>query len=528
MSYSVIPQLKKFLAMSKLMAICCFLLLPSISIAQDNVVLQLKWKHGFQFAGYYAAKEQGYYNDVGLNVELRAATPGINHVEEVVKGRAQYGVGNSALLLERQKGKPLVVLSVVFQHSPSIFLTKGNGAVTSLKDLVGKRVMIEPNSLELFTYLKKAGVSREQIQIIDHTYNLNSLIQGDVDAVAAYSSNEPYILNQKGFSFKEFTPREAGLDFYGDNLFTTEDEINSHPRQVEAFRNASMKGWLYAMAHKSELIELILNKYGQGLQRKKLQFEAQAMDNLLFNDLIEIGHMNPERWQRIVAAYKTLDQIQDGNILDGFLYEPRKGFLEVIKANQAALLKSLLAVLLLVACLLYYNHQLRLFNRKLKSLAETDPLTGIYNRKRLDEVLASETERFLRYKQTFSVIMIDIDKFKNVNDRYGHHVGDEVLIQIVATLSIRVRITDTLGRWGGEEFMLICPKIGTEATMQLAEGLCRAIEEQIFATVGYQTASFGIATCQQGDNTNDVVKRADDALYMAKQRGRNQVVVSSY
>lgn len=510
------------------MVICCFLLLPSISIAQDNVVLQLKWKHGFQFAGYYAAKEQGYYNDVGLNVELRAATPGINYVDEIIKGRAQYGVGNSALLLERQKGKPLVVLSVVFQHSPSIFITKGNGQVTSLKDLVGKRVMIQPNSLELFAYLKKAGVSRQQIQIIDHSYNLNSLIQGDVDALSAYSSNEPYTLNQKGFSFKEFTPREAGLDFYGDNLFTTEDEINSHPRRVEDFRIASMKGWLYAMAHKAEIIELILNKYGQDLPRKKLQFEAQAMDNLLVNDLIEIGHMNPERWQRIVAAYKTLDQIQDDNILDGFIYKPHKGFQEVIKANQSVLIKSLSAVLLLIAFLIYHNHQLRLFNRKLKSLAETDPLTGIYNRKRLDEVLERETERFLRYKHPFSVIMIDLDKFKNVNDRYGHHVGDEVLIQIVAILSTRVRITDTLGRWGGEEFMLICPEIETEATMHLAEGLCRAINEPIFATVGHQTASFGVAACQQGDKTNDVVKRADDALFVAKQRGRNQVVASPY
>ena len=111
------------------MVVCWFLLVPSISLAQDKVVLQLKWKHGFQFAGYYAAQELGYYNDAGLDVELRAASPGIIPVEEVISGRAQYGVGNSALLLDRQKGKPVVVLGVIFQHSPSILITRGNGQI---------------------------------------------------------------------------------------------------------------------------------------------------------------------------------------------------------------------------------------------------------------------------------------------------------------------------------------------------------------------------------------------------------------
>ncbi len=91
------------------------------------------------------------------------------------------------------------------------------------------------------------------------------------------------------------------------------------PKQVETFRTASMKGWLYAMTHREELIDLILKKYGQDLQRKKLPFEAQAMSNLLFNDLIEISHMNPERWRRVITGYE-LSQIENNNILEGFIY----------------------------------------------------------------------------------------------------------------------------------------------------------------------------------------------------------------
>ncbi len=520
------PQTKKFLSILSSMIVCWFLLVPSISLAGDKIVLQLKWKHGFQFAGYYAAQELGYYDDAGLDVDIRAAFPGITPVEEVINGRAQFGVGNSALLLDREKGKPVVVLGVIFQHSPSILITRGNGQIASVSDLVGKRVMIESNALELFAYLKKAGISREQIEIIEHSYDVNALIQGDVDALSAYSSNEPFVLSQKGFSFKEFTPREAGIDFYGDNLFTTEDEIKKHPKQVEAFRTASMKGWVYAMAHKDELIDLILKKYGKGLERRKLRFEAQAMNHLLVNNLIEIGHMNPERWRRVVTAFKVLGQIQNDSVLDGFIYKPQSGLLEIIKANHIVLLKYLLGVLLLIAFLIYRNHQLRQFNLKLEHIAETDQLTGIYNRKRLDEALESEIERFLRYGRPFSIILGDIDKFKNVNDSYGHQVGDEVLMQIVAILSNQLRATDTLGRWGGEEFMLICPETGKGAAMQLAEKLRGAVEEQSFVTKENQTVSFGVATCREGEKANDVVKRTDDALFEAKASGRNRVVAS--
>ena len=148
---------------------------------------------------------------------------------------------------------------------------------------------------------------------------------------------------------------------------------------------------------------------------------------------------------------------------------------------------------------------------------------GYYN----DAGLDYEIERFFRYSQSFSVIMVDIDNFKDVNDSYGHQVGDKVIMQIATILSDQIRVTDTLGRWGSEEIMLICPENGTDDTMQLAEKLRRAVEEQVFATVGHQTASFGFATYKKGDKANDVIKRADDALYDAKERGRNRVFPSA-
>ena len=167
--------------------------------------------------------------------------------------------------------------------------------------------------------------------------------------------------------------------------------------------------------------------------------------------------------------------------------------------------------------------ELKRNEEELERLAVTDQLTGIYNRKQLDHVLAKEIERSSRYEHSFSVIMVDIDKFKLVNDTYGHQVGDEVLKAMVTIMQERVRISDTLGRWGGEEFMLICPESELNSATLLAEEIRKIIEGTAFPTVGKKTASFGVATFHKNDKVEDVVKRADEALYQAKEKGRNRV-----
>lgn len=505
----------------------CLLAAPVTGFSKEKVVLQLKWTHAFQFAGYYAAQALGYYDELGLEVEIRPASPGINPVDEVVQGRAHFGVGNSSLLLDRYDGKPVVALGVIFQHSPAIFIASGNGEISSIEDLKGKRIMIEPNSSELLAYLKKSGVNAQQAQIMEHSYQVDDLIKGDVDVISAYSSNEPYTLNHRGFFFKIFTPREVGIDFYGDNLFTTEAEIAAHPARVEAFRQASLRGWAYAMENKLEVIDIILAKYGKNLKREQLLFETQVMQDLLANDLIEVGYMNPKRWQRIVAAYQTIGELKEAGVLEGFIYQPPRGVLDIIKADYMVLMKYLLAVLAIVSFLVYRNYQLRGFNQKLERIAQTDQLTGALNRKGIDTALENAFAHFVRYRQSFTVIMADIDNFKQVNDCFGHHIGDDVIRQIADLLSANVAVKDKLGRWGGEEFMLICPAIDADSGLQLAEQLRIVIEGYGFAAVGHQTISLGVAVCKEGDQTQDIVKRADGALYKAKRAGRNKVVVAA-
>jgi len=160
---------------------------------------------------------------------------------------------------------------------------------------------------------------------------------------------------------------------------------------------------------------------------------------------------------------------------------------------------------------------------KLKQLAVTDRLTGLYNRVKLDEMLQEELNRSQRYNQQFGLVMMDFDYFKNINDTYGHQVGDEALIEIAKLITEHLRSTDKAVRWGGEEFIIIYLETDQEEVLKLAEGLRQKIEHHVFKTVGTRTASFGVTLCREGDNIDSIIQRADKALYSAKSNGRNRI-----
>lgn len=167
--------------------------------------------------------------------------------------------------------------------------------------------------------------------------------------------------------------------------------------------------------------------------------------------------------------------------------------------------------------------QLEAQNHLLKEQSITDPLTGLYNRLKLDEDIAHEISRVQRSKSEFSIILLDIDHFKGVNDTYGHLTGDQTLKEFSTLLKDNLRASDILGRWGGEEFLIICPDSNLEGCQKLAKQLRKKISTHPFSKVGTLTASFGVATHIPGEQANTVISRADLALYAAKHQGRNRV-----
>ena len=293
---------------------------------RDPVVLQLKHTHQFQFAGYYAALEKGYYRDAGLDVTIREGSDGDAPERAVLSGEAQFGTGSSTLLLSRLAGRPLVVLAVVFQHSPYALAMRQQGAAPDLRALIGKRIMLGPRADrlnmadELVAYLRREGIEPERLERVEHSYNPNDLISGRVDAMSIYTTNEPDYLDRARFPYDIYSPRAAGIDFYGDNLFTSEHELASNPDRVKAFRTASMRGWQYAMSHQEEMADLILAKYTRKHDRQHLLYEARQMVPLVQPVLVEVGYMNPDRWQHIADVYTDLGQLPRGASFNGFLY----------------------------------------------------------------------------------------------------------------------------------------------------------------------------------------------------------------
>ncbi len=166
-------------------------------------------------------------------------------------------------------------------------------------------------------------------------------------------------------------------------------------------------------------------------------------------------------------------------------------------------------------------------NRELERLSTTDRLTGLFNRHKLDLILQEEHARSLRYGSVFSIALMDLDHFKSVNDTHGHHVGDAVLLEIAQLLAQQTRGIDVVGRWGGEEFLLVFRETTLEGAWHAADHLRQAIAGHSLRHVGHRTASFGVACWHPGDAVTDLMARADAALYRAKANGRDRVEVGA-
>ncbi len=184
---------------------------------------------------------------------------------------------------------------------------------------------------------------------------------------------------------------------------------------------------------------------------------------------------------------------------------------------------NLLAVIYASVENIMLQKELEIKNKKLEEMATIDSLTGIYNRQKFDEIVAVEQYKNKRYGRISSLIMFDIDFFKNVNDMHGHLVGDRVLKEIVDVVKVHIRVSDFFARWGGEEFMILAPETKSEDAIKLAEKLRHHIEEAVYADSLRVTCSFGVSTSSSEDDFYEVIKKCDDALYKAKRGGRNRV-----
>lgn len=759
-------------------------------------------------------------------------TQNTNVVDKVLNNKATYGTGRSSLLIDRYNGKKIVLLSAIFQDSPSVLLTTDLN-ILQPKDLKNKKIMVTNDEFEstaMLSMFASQSLTNKDLIIQQHSFNLQDLIDKKTSAMACYLSNEPYVLNKNKILFNTINPKDFGFDFYGDLLFTSQEEIEKYPNRVKEFTKASLKGWEYAFDNIEETARLIYEKYNtQNKTMEHLIFEGQVLKELAYSGVDRVGVLDKKKVESIAKIYAITGLIDFNNNIQDFVdplkinmqnikigiltsldtqavvdrYQPlidylnenisgytfeivhlnfnniehsidtknidfmianpstyvkleakyslvklatlqqkfknqsfnrfgsvlfvkkgsdikniddiinkkvvavhpqacggyiipkyelmvkngihldkdanlsfstsaystikdvlnskydvgivRTGILEdfaskgsinlddfyilnqqshkdfpflissdlypewsfmklnhvsqslakslllnllnyekkgiswvtplddkevhnihkVLKldpyANQdfniydiwekykytiLVLLFSMVVIVLLTIKLFFaykrLQHQkyeienfnieleqkvkartkeLFIVNEKLQEMVSKDFLTGISSRLYFYEQAQSAFEFARRSKMPLCVLLFDIDKFKNVNDTYGHDSGDEVLKNFAHKVKENLRQSDIFGRLGGEEFCICINNIDIKGAVALANKLRIVIERsscEVNGRVVNITTSIGVAQMHSDDhNIDNIIKRADIALYQAKNRGRNQVVVSA-
>ena len=336
------------------------------------------------------AKELGLYEKAGLDVTLKPASPGLSVVNEVTRGQADFGVGTSDLIYYRAQGKPVVVLGVIFQHSPQALISRYQSTPATLQDISTQTLMLEPNAADLWALFRDEGLNIETLNTKKHAFSVQPFIDDQIHSMSIYTTDEPFLLNQQGIQYQIFHPRSRGIDFYGDNFFTTDTLINDQPELVKAFRDATLKGWDYALQHVEQTINVIQTHYNAQHSREHLRFEAQEMSKLIRPDLVEIGYMNTGRWQHIADTFLRSGILTEKPDLNALLFQTRQSETPFYRSTVFIIFSLLTLILLAFALYLILGRRNLKAEIERRKAAENDLAHS------LDQLVATKEE-----KQTF-------------------------------------------------------------------------------------------------------------------------------
>lgn len=279
------------------------------------IKVQLSWNHQFQFAGFYAAKKQGYYREAGLDVSINAWKPGVDAMADVISGQTDYATGYGAIVADFAKGKPISLLMASFQYSPMILLSRR--PLQGLSDLAGKTVMHYGN-LQVRSLIDKANAINEQpVKEVNSSGNLQDFIDGKIDFYSAYQTNEPFRLRQQNIAFHVVDPKTYGVQSYGDVIYTSQNKADSAAFEVADFKEATIKGWRYALKHPEEVVDYLIENYPVQKSREALLAEANSTIQFVDTGLVPVGHVDYTKLM-VTAVQAKETGLMTQTELDGF------------------------------------------------------------------------------------------------------------------------------------------------------------------------------------------------------------------
>ena len=620
----------------------------------QKISLQLQWKYQFQFAGFIVAKEKGYYKEAGLDVNIMEYN-NTNLIDDLMSSKVDFIVNNSTLIYKNKKLLPVTMLASYFQRSPLILVTQPK--IKRVLDLKGKTIMLSPDDLKyspISRLLEHFGLNTKNTNFIEQTFSLDSFIDKKVDALAIFSSNEIYTLENKNISYNIIDPVEYGFSTNAINLFTTHKMLKENPELINKFLKANKKGWKYALDNIDEVIKLINNKYNSKTDLKTLKFEAQETKKLMMSNLYDIGSIN---YEFVKNTYNRL--VKNGTLLDNqdmskIVYKHDYSFNETINISEILkiiFIMTLIIVLFLLGKYMYqkqkslkleYTLQSQMIEQVNDSIISTDLQGNILNwnngsqkmlgyaqeevvgkhmsiihreedieqnkeyairlqkegsfsveaylvtkekkeiyvavtlsllkdsdglvigllgvskdisiRKKMEDelqiqkdildwkanhdYLTSLPNRVLFYdrlnqsikqakrdKHKLALFFLDLDHFKEVNDTFGHEVGDLLLKHVSSTMKAIIRNEDTLSRLGGDEFTIIVKNLSIAQDAQILAQKIVDFLSQPLEINGHKiniSCSLGISIYpQDAIDYENLIKCADDAMYKAKANGKN-------
>jgi len=286
-----------------------------VAQAADSVSVRLKWFHQAQFAGFYVAKEKGFYDAVGLDVAVQPGGPDFPAIQMVAGGNEAFGVTSAdQILVARSKGVPVVALAVLYRKSPFVLFSLKPSGIDAPAKFAGKKIGLKIGGNEELVYravLKKTGLSAQSLTEIPVKFDMTPLLTGQVDVWPGYVINEVIAAREKGFAVNVIWPSDYGIDLYADTLFTTEKVLRENPEMVRRFVAATLKGWNDAVAQPEDAARITVKAGNKLTYAHELAMMKESIA-LLQPDPQTIGSMQPARW---VA-------LQDQLIQGGFLKAP--------------------------------------------------------------------------------------------------------------------------------------------------------------------------------------------------------------
>lgn len=289
----------------------------------QKVSLQLMWLDQFQFAGFYIAKEKGFYQKVGLDVEFKKFQNETNVLQEVTQNRATFGLGSSSLIVHKSNGADISIFGAIFQTSPLVILALKNSNIDSIKDLKDKNLMIADEQLNfanLQAMFSSQNFDIKSVKLIPHSFNVDDLINKKADLMASYTTNEPFLLKEKGYESKIFYPKDYGFDFYENIMFTNSEFAEKNPKIVYDFYKASIDGWKWAFENIEKSVDIVFEKYNPlNKSKEALLFEANEIKKIIFDKNGDIGTISNEKMNLIINTYKVMGLIKNDIDLNSFV-----------------------------------------------------------------------------------------------------------------------------------------------------------------------------------------------------------------